>query len=156
MPGKTLYSKGALPLMFLEATVVKMKLGKLRGNAFLTALQRAMAFEKVPVEASFKMRKIAKKIYAELEVLEEEHQKLLKKCCELDGGKPKTVSVTDTVSQYVYKKGGKSLHEEEFKKLAALEVELPLLSPEDLGESLSQFKPEDFFQLEFIDYPEVK
>lgn len=147
---------GALPLVVLEAALVKVKLGKIRNGLFLESLQKAMKMEGVPVAASFKLRKIAKQIGNEVEHFDEENEKLLKQFCEVEGDRPKLVKVDEKVSTYVFKDGCRAKYEPQYKKLCAIEVELPTISPDDFGEAIAKFLPEDLFQLEFIDYGEAK
>lgn len=123
-----------------------MKLVKIASSQFSDSLKNLMKMPGVPAKTMFKIRGIAKIITEESEKYNELTQKIIEEFGERDeSGNLVKVSGNNIKIQ---KDKIKDM-DEKLKELSLIEVELPTVKFEDLGE-----KPElnsiDLFQLEFI------
>lgn len=131
-----------------------MKLGQMCSTPFFESLDKLMKLEGVPMVAQFKLRKVAKVIREQQAVFDELRTKLLKEVCELTPeGEPKLTPRDEKYSQLTFKEGCKKKYDDEYKKLCAIEVAIPVIDISLFGEAIKLLKPEDVFQLEFLELP---
>jgi hypothetical protein len=135
----------------MEEEFLEIKTSKLRSKAFQASLAKLMGLEKLPVEAMFKLRAVAKAVKSEVEDFDSVLKKLLDEAALRDeAGDPVVDKLPDGSDGVKIDSTKKAEFEEKYKELANRRSQLKSLHYQKLGSAISLLKTEDLYQLEFI------
>lgn len=127
-----------------------MKLSCIVGAAFQSSFSKLMKQDKIPVKTAFKLRGVAKVVRDEIAKYDDVRKQYIEAYSMKD---KKGNQVTDTINNQTGIKIQPSKIQEFNEKMAELgniEVEVPQIMAEDLGNEHLNLTPEDIFLLEFI------
>lgn len=134
-----------------EAQWVEVKTTKLRTKSFSASLNKLMQMDRIPVEAMFRLRAVAKAVRSEVEDFEEVLKKLLDDAAARDeAGNPIIEKQPDGNDAVKIDSAKKDHFEQEYKVLVQKTSQLKALPVAKLGKALEFLRPDDLLQLEFI------